>query len=130
MQNEMEAKNITLDVDLATEPVIIQADPVRMKQIAWNLLSNASKFTPSGGSVELIARGAPGGIEVIVKDTGKGIAPDIVIDPPKEDPPKPGTPTPSEAELQKKDVQLQRALDILKAQRILEKGKPTAAKAS
>jgi hypothetical protein len=36
----------------------------------------------------------------------------------------------SEAELQKKDVQLQRALDILKAQRILDKGKPTAAKTS
>jgi carboxyl-terminal processing protease len=76
-------------------------------------LTTAKYYTPKGRSIH-----------------GKGIAPDIVIDPPKEDPPKPGTPVPSEAELQKKDVQLQRALDILKAQRILEKGKPTAAKAS
>jgi carboxyl-terminal processing protease len=74
-------------------------------------LTTAKYFTPKGRSIH-----------------GKGIAPDIVIDPPKEDPPKPGTPPLSEAELQKKDVQLQRALDILKAQRILEKGKPTAAK--
>jgi carboxyl-terminal processing protease len=76
-------------------------------------LTTAKYFTPKGRSIH-----------------GKGIAPDIVIDPPREDPPKPGTPPPSEAELQKKDIQLQRALDILKAQRILEKGKPTAAKAS
>jgi carboxyl-terminal processing protease len=74
-------------------------------------LTTAKYYTPKGRSIH-----------------GKGIAPDIVIDPPKEDPPKPGTPPLSEAELQKKDVQLQRALDILKAQRILEKGKPTAAK--
>jgi carboxyl-terminal processing protease len=76
-------------------------------------LTTAKYYTPKGRSIH-----------------GKGIAPDIVIDPPKEDPPKPGTPPLSEAELQKKDVQLQRALDILKAQRILEKGKPTGAKAS
>jgi carboxyl-terminal processing protease len=72
-------------------------------------LTTAKYFTPKGRSIH-----------------GKGIAPDIVIEPPKEDPPKPGTPPPSETELQKRDVQLQRALDILKAQRILEKGKPTA----
>jgi carboxyl-terminal processing protease len=72
-------------------------------------LTTAKYFTPKGRSIH-----------------GKGIAPDIVIDLPKEDPPKPGTPPLPEAELQKKDVQLQRALDILKASRILDKTKPTA----
>jgi carboxyl-terminal processing protease len=72
-------------------------------------LTTAKYFTPKGRSIH-----------------GKGITPDIVIDLPKEDPPKPGAPPLSEAELQKKDVQLQRALDILKASRILDKGKPTA----
>jgi carboxyl-terminal processing protease len=72
-------------------------------------LTTAKYFTPKGRSIH-----------------GKGITPDIVIDLPKEDVPKPGAPPLSEAELQKKDVQLQRALDILKASRILDKGKPTA----
>jgi len=72
-------------------------------------LTTAKYFTPKGRSIH-----------------GKGITPDIVIDLPKEDPPKPGATPLSEAELQKKDVQLQRALDILKASRILDKGKPTA----
>jgi len=72
-------------------------------------LTTAKYFTPKGRSIH-----------------GKGISPDIVIEPPKEDLPKPGTPPVAEAEQQKRDVQLQRALDILKAQRILEKTKPTA----
>ena len=72
-------------------------------------LTTAKYFTPKGRSIH-----------------GKGITPDIVIDLPKEDAPRAGAPPLSEAELQKKDVQLQRALDILKASRILDKGKPTA----
>jgi carboxyl-terminal processing protease len=74
-------------------------------------LTTARYFTPKGRSIH-----------------GKGISPDIVIEPPKEDPAamKPGTPPPSEAELMKRDVQLQRAIEILKATRILEKTKPTA----
>jgi carboxyl-terminal processing protease len=72
-------------------------------------LTTAKYFTPKGRSIH-----------------GKGIAPDIVIELPKEEPVKPGTPPLSEAELQKKDVQLQRALDILKASRILDKTRPTA----
>jgi carboxyl-terminal processing protease len=73
-------------------------------------LTTAKYFTPKGRSIH-----------------GKGIAPDIVIELPKEDPAvkPPATPL-SEAEQQKKDVQLQRALDILKASRILDKTKPTA----
>jgi carboxyl-terminal processing protease len=76
-------------------------------------LTTAKYFTPKGRSIH-----------------GKGITPDIVIDPPKEDPVKPGAPPMSEAEQQKRDVQLQRALDILKASRILDKTKPTAKAAS
>jgi carboxyl-terminal processing protease len=73
-------------------------------------LTTAKYFTPKGRSIH-----------------GKGISPDIVVEPPKEDPNvKPPAPPPSEAEQQKKDIQLQRALDILKASRILEKTKPTA----
>jgi carboxyl-terminal processing protease len=73
-------------------------------------LTTAKYFTPKGRSIH-----------------GKGIAPDIVVEPPKEDSAVKPLPTPpSEAEQQKRDIQLQRALDILKASRILDKGKPTA----
>src|SRR5581483_11612586 len=73
-------------------------------------LTTARYFTPKGRSIH-----------------GKGITPDIVIEPPKEEASavKPGTPPPSEADLMKRDVQLQRAIEILKATRILEKTKPT-----
>jgi len=72
-------------------------------------LTTAKYFTPKGRSIH-----------------GKGIAPDIVIEPPKEpEGAKPPTP-PSEAEQLKRDVQLQRAIEILKASRILDKTKPTA----
>jgi len=72
-------------------------------------LTTARYFTPKGRSIH-----------------GKGIAPDILIELPKEEPPKPGTPPLSEAEQLKKDMQLQRAIEILKASQILDKTKPTA----
>jgi carboxyl-terminal processing protease len=73
-------------------------------------LTTARYFTPKGRSIH-----------------GKGITPDIVIEATKEDPAaKPPAAPLSEAELQKKDVQLQRAVEILKATRILDKTKPTA----
>ena len=73
-------------------------------------LTTAKYFTPKGRSIH-----------------GKGITPDIVIDPPKDDAAtKPGAPPLSETEQMKRDVQLQRAIEILKASRILDKTKPTA----
>ncbi|HSE94424.1 MAG TPA: S41 family peptidase [Methylomirabilota bacterium] len=73
-------------------------------------LTTARYFTPKGRSIH-----------------GKGITPDIVIEPVREDPAaKPPATPPTEAELQKKDVQLQRAIELLKASRILDKTKPTA----
>src|SRR5215813_455763 len=74
-------------------------------------LTTARYYTPKGRSIH-----------------GKGITPDIVIEAPKEEPTatKPNTPPLSDAEQMKRDVQLQRAIEILKATRILDKTKPTA----
>ena len=74
-------------------------------------LTTARYFTPKGRSIH-----------------GKGITPDILIEPPKDEvtAAKPGAPPLPEAELMKRDVQLQRAVEILKASRILDKTKPTA----
>jgi signal transduction histidine kinase len=51
----------------------IYADPRRLKQILYNLISNALKFTPAGGAVILEAREIPGEVELAIHDTGIGI---------------------------------------------------------
>ncbi|HVJ93159.1 MAG TPA: histidine kinase dimerization/phospho-acceptor domain-containing protein, partial [Labilithrix sp.] len=63
---------IAMDEDLPD----VFVDPVRMKQVLFNLLSNGLKFTPSGGTVELNAKRAGGVIEMTVSDTGVGIRPE------------------------------------------------------
>jgi signal transduction histidine kinase len=52
----------------------IEADPRRLKQALFNLMTNACTFTPPGGSVTLAARRESGGIAITVSDTGIGIA--------------------------------------------------------
>jgi signal transduction histidine kinase len=53
-----------------------QADERKFKQIVLNLLSNAVKFTPDGGKVDVSAKRFDGKVEVAVRDTGIGIAPE------------------------------------------------------
>jgi PAS domain S-box-containing protein len=68
-----------LSVALVTEDgLTIVGDPDRLQQIFWNLLSNSVKFTQPSGRVDVTARRAGGQIEVIVEDTGMGIAPDFL----------------------------------------------------
>jgi signal transduction histidine kinase len=70
-----ESGGVKLRRDL--DDVVADVDPNRMRQVVANLLSNALKFTPSGGSVELQLRSAQDGqIEINVTDTGPGVAPD------------------------------------------------------
>jgi signal transduction histidine kinase len=69
-------KELTLDCDLGDTPLAM-GDAGRIQQVAWNLLTNAVKFTPSGGhiSVRLHDAGASAVIEVI--DTGMGLSSDL-----------------------------------------------------
>jgi signal transduction histidine kinase len=48
------------------------ADPGLLGQVAWNLLENALKFTPAGGTVEIALTGGPDGVRLEVSDTGPG----------------------------------------------------------
>src|SRR5262249_40390520 len=54
----------------------IQADERKIRQVLLNLLSNAIKFTPEGGRIEVLAKPLDGAVEVSVRDTGVGIAPE------------------------------------------------------
>jgi signal transduction histidine kinase len=47
-------------------------------QVCWNLLTNAVKFTPEGGRVQIALRRDHGHVEVVVSDTGKGIRPEFL----------------------------------------------------
>jgi chemotaxis family two-component system sensor kinase Cph1 len=70
-----DAKHVSLVMDLV-DPPRINADAPRMSQILSNLLGNAIKFTPAGGSVTLRARPLDGMLLVSISDTGSGIAPE------------------------------------------------------
>jgi len=73
MRGTAEAKGIRLESTLDETAGPVRADPARLQQVVWNLVSNAIKFTPSGGRVEVrLARRGPA-VEVSVRDTGKGI---------------------------------------------------------
>jgi cell cycle sensor histidine kinase DivJ len=60
---------------LPPQPLDVLADRRALKQIVLNLISNSLKFTPTGGQVNVLAREKSGELEIIVADTGVGIAP-------------------------------------------------------
>ncbi len=69
-------KNIELNLEAQGDLPLIEADERRIKQVLFNLFSNALKFTDEGGKVTLLASYRSGYIEVCVEDTGIGIAPE------------------------------------------------------
>ena len=71
-------RKVRLDVSLEREPVAVWGDAGRLQQIAWNLLSNAIKFTPAGGRVALRLERRDGVAQLVVEDTGEGIAADFL----------------------------------------------------
>ena len=71
-------KGVTLSSVLPGDPVEVSADKRALKQIALNLLSNAVKFTPRGGSITVTVEAIGPYLEVVVADTGVGIAPEDV----------------------------------------------------
>jgi PAS domain S-box-containing protein len=71
-------RGVTLSVSLPAEPVYVEADPTRLQQVVGNLLSNAAKYTDPGGSILLTARQEGGDVVLRVRDTGIGIAPDVL----------------------------------------------------
>jgi PAS domain S-box-containing protein len=70
-----EAKGVRLVSRVAPGGVVLDGDPERLEQVAWNLLSNAIKFTPKGGEVSLGLDVVDGQAELVVADSGRGIAP-------------------------------------------------------
>ena len=75
---EAQAKGLRLAVVLGPSPALIAGDPFRLQQILSNLLVNAVKFTPSGGTVEVRLERRGTEVQISVRDTGTGIRSDFL----------------------------------------------------
>ena len=78
VQATADAKQISLTCTAACGDARVHADRSRLRQVFWNLLTNAIKFTPERGAVTVDARLQNGEVVVSVRDTGIGIAPDFL----------------------------------------------------
>jgi PAS domain S-box-containing protein len=87
-RDDFRAAGLHLRLDLAAARHDVDADPIRLQQVLWNLIKNAIKFTPEGGTVTIQSRdagkdlgggaGAGGVLSIIVSDTGIGIEPAVL----------------------------------------------------
>ena len=73
-QPQLTTAGVHLTLNLPQTPLLIDADATRIAQVVLNLLTNAAKFTASGGHVSMTARPQNDRVALIVKDTGVGIA--------------------------------------------------------
>src|SRR5262249_54965584 len=74
----LEAQRHELTVCLPTEPVHLEADPTRLEQVLCNLLNNAAKYTEQQGHIHLTVSRQENEVVVRVRDTGIGIAPELL----------------------------------------------------
>ncbi|CAB3757004.1 response regulator [Paraburkholderia solisilvae] len=79
-QPSIERKHHTLSVSVPDVPCVIRGDPIRVAQVIGNLLSNAAKYTPDGGAIELDVRVTDGSVAIRVADNGIGIPPAELAD--------------------------------------------------
>jgi PAS domain S-box-containing protein len=71
-------KDLRLEVVLDPAVGTVTGDADRLRQVVWNLLSNAVKFTPADGRVQVQLHRMPTGVQIVVSDTGQGIAPEVL----------------------------------------------------
>ncbi|HEV3233957.1 MAG TPA: ATP-binding protein [Candidatus Dormibacteraeota bacterium] len=75
-----EGAGVRVTADLEPDLPLVQADPARIQSVVSNLISNAIRHTPSGGSVDAAVKRSGDLLEVSVRDSGDGIAPELLPD--------------------------------------------------
>ncbi len=75
MQNDINEREHSLDVKIPNDLPGVKVDPQRLNQILTNLVSNASKYTPNGGTITVRASADSGFVSVDVEDSGIGMTP-------------------------------------------------------
>jgi two-component system CheB/CheR fusion protein len=78
VRSDAAAKGIDIRVHVGNQLLLVDGDRLRLQQIAWNLLNNAVKFTPAGGSIDIALNSDSDHAELSVKDTGQGIDPSFL----------------------------------------------------
>lgn len=73
-----DARGVKTELRAGDEAVEVLGDPDRLQQVVWNLVSNAIKFTPRGGTVTLSVTRTGSAVALEVSDTGQGIRPDFL----------------------------------------------------
>jgi CheY-like chemotaxis protein len=73
-----DAKSMTIKTQLDPTVKSVRGDAGRLQQVVWNLLTNAIKFTPSHGRIEIRLTQSGSNTQIQVSDTGKGISPDFL----------------------------------------------------
>ena len=78
VESAARAKEVSLEVAIPAAPVVVLGDPMRLRQMIWHLLSNAIKFTPREGTVQLAVSMEGHEAMVRVTDNGPGIDPEFL----------------------------------------------------
>ena len=78
VQSDPAAANLKIEYTQADRPLWLYADQTRIEQVIWNLLNNAIKFTPAGGTVHISVAAVGAQARLDVRDNGLGIAPEFL----------------------------------------------------
>ena len=78
MAHAASAKRIRVGLHVDAASGRVSGDPDRLQQVVWNLISNAIKFTPAGGTVTVSVERADSHVAVVVSDNGSGIDPEFL----------------------------------------------------
>jgi signal transduction histidine kinase len=73
-----DSKKMVLERTSPRAAVMISGDPYRLEQVFWNLLTNAVKFTPDGGKIQIGIKNTGAHAQILIKDSGMGIRPDFL----------------------------------------------------
>ena len=78
MRPAMDAKRLTIETEIDRSGAVMRGDGDRLQQVVWNLLANAVKFTPKGGSIRVGLERVDSDLQVVVSDSGEGISADFL----------------------------------------------------
>jgi len=78
MSRKADVAGIAIVTDLALQTPVVEADPVRIRQVLLNVLANAVKFTPAGGRIDVSTATISTDVQIAVKDNGVGMAPEDI----------------------------------------------------
>jgi signal transduction histidine kinase len=77
-RSQAESAGVSLTTEVSDNLPSVEVDPARIRQVISNLLSNAIRHTPSGGSVKVAVSSASNQVTMTVTDTGEGISPELL----------------------------------------------------